>query len=105
MRPQTINKWEKIITDQKQSGQSIQAWCEENKVSTTAFYKNRKLLLSEIEKPKSLQTSNFQEVIVIEEKTLNRSTLKLHLTDKIYLELKSGFDQNLLKEIIEAIHA
>ena len=104
MKQKTINKWQRILSKQKASGQTIKAWCEENKVSTTSFYKNRKLL-SEMEKTKSLQTSNFQEVIVIDDETINRSTLKLHLTDKIYLELKSGFDQNLLKEIIEAIHA
>jgi len=102
MRPQTINKWQKIITDQKSSGQTIQARCSENKVSISAFYKNRKLLS---EKANPEQRSNFQEIVLKEAKTIDESTIKLHLTDKIYLVLRSGFDQDLLKEIIEAVHA
>src|SRR5438105_2547007 len=57
-------KWEQLISQQRESGLSIQRWCQKNEVFISSFYYWQDRLF-----PKTLRRSSFKELSPAKEKT------------------------------------
>ena len=96
--------WEKRFSEYEASGQSIVSWCKEHSIKINQFYYwRRRLRLDRVEKRQPVKWLSID---------LDPSKQKSHDTDSISIhvgqatiELKKGFDQQLLREIIQVLHS
>ncbi|MDD4590340.1 MAG: hypothetical protein PHG06_07925 [Parabacteroides sp.] len=94
--------WEQRLAEYENSGQTIKAWCQEQAIKEHQFYYWRKKLCMEqaelgqpvkwlpLDMDRNKQTRFAQDSIAV------------HIGE-VTIELKSGFDQHLFREIIQAL--
>ncbi|MBE0422276.1 MULTISPECIES: hypothetical protein [Pseudoalteromonas] len=58
MQKRTLNDWQKLIEQQQTSGLSIVAFCKENMLPTSNFYKYRSKLQDAAKAPKLVKVQN-----------------------------------------------
>ncbi|WP_036979937.1 MULTISPECIES: IS66 family insertion sequence element accessory protein TnpA [Pseudoalteromonas] len=58
MQKRTLNDWQKLIEQQQTSGLSIVAFCKENMLPTSNFYKYRSKLQDAAKAPKLLKVNS-----------------------------------------------
>ncbi len=104
MREITMHKWTRLVAACEKSDLSINRWCKEQGISPSTYYKyRRELRLLEEEGTKG--NSKWQALTIVPDETFVSSGIRLYITEKNYLEIKSGFDPKLLQEIIEVLRA
>lgn len=91
------NIWEQRLSEFEQSGQTITAWCRHNKVRTNQFYYWRRKLRQE----KGQDQSQIKWVAVTHN-LVKTSGITITL-GQIKVEINPGFDQKLLREVIEVL--
>lgn len=89
--------WEERIKNYEDSGLSIKSWCETNEIKLHQFnYWRRKF-------KKKQEVQNTLIPIDLSQMTLkDDSSIKLNI-GKINLEIKSGFNPSLLKEVLKVL--
>ena len=62
----TKNDWQSIFKQQKDSGLSIKIFCQQNKISSSSFYKYKQLILpqSEFVQAKVVRATNITKQVV-----------------------------------------
>lgn len=87
--------WERLLQEQKASGKTVRAWCQEQKVRENRFYYWRK----------KLQTINKQPVqwLSIEAAETKPCTAVIVHMGKASIEIPRNFDQYQLREIIRVL--
>lgn len=95
MKTRQVRNWSELISEQENSGKSIDEFCKEKGIHYTSFYKNRK----------KLEKSNFVEIkkrtkphpVQIEEDPiiLNYGTFSI--------TLKSGFNKKTLLDVLSVL--
>lgn len=90
--------WEKLLKEQRASGKTIRAWCQEQKVRENRFYYWRKKL-------QPAKESNKQQVQWLPIETAETkpcTAITVHL-GKARIEIPKNFDHCQLKEIIRVL--
>ena len=93
--------WRDLIRQQRQSGQSIQAFCESQGVSSPSFYSWRKRLNESNGRP----TTQFVPV-QIEQKTALPAyqwRIEVRLTNGTCVRVEPGFDPQALQDVLTVL--
>lgn len=94
MRKRQKRDWKALISEQENSGLSIDEFCETKGIHYTSFYKNRK----------KFQEKGFVEVKPVVPKTTKLKTEPLILRyHEFTIEIPKGFDASSLKEVISTL--
>lgn len=95
--------WEKRFTEYEASGQSVVSWCKEQSIKVNQFYYwSRKLRLDQVEKGQPVKWLSL-ELDPGKQKSLDTNSILVHV-GQVTIELKKGFDHQLLSEIIQVLH-
>lgn len=99
--PPTLEAWSKIMADWRQSGLSVTTWVEQqDTVTYHQFMQARKKYFREdIKQSEDAKNETEWSSLSIE---IPSSTLDLFICD-CRIEVSRGFDQELLRELIEVI--
>lgn len=90
--------WELLVSAQQKSGLSINAWCRNKKIKNGAFHYWKKLLVEKSIQQEPVKVWAELPIIEVPSIILSSSiTLKIR---EFELELKPGFDQATLAEIL-----
>ena len=92
-----IKNWEEIIEKHRQSGKSIEVFCNDIGIHPNTFYKNRQKLRNTGE--------NKNESAVVEIKPVI-ATLGVPIilqTEKFTIKIPTGFDEAQLKSVLKVI--
>ena len=89
--------WERLLREQRASGKTIRAWCQEQKVGENRFYYWRKKL-----QPAKANNSQVQWLPLETAQTKPGTAITVHL-DKARIEIPRNFDQYQLREIIRVL--
>lgn len=85
--------WKSLISEQEESGLSIDEFCESKGIHYTSFYKNRK----------KFQNSGFVEIkATMKSPTLKTDPIILKIQD-FSLEIPKNFDTITLKKILSVL--
>jgi len=95
------NQWEQRLAEYEGSGKTIKAWCQDQVIRENQFYYWRKRLQEDQEKIEpikwlSLGLDNNKPV------NLAPDTIAVHI-GQVTVEVKKGFDQQLLREIVQSL--
>lgn len=95
--------WEKRFSEYEASGQSIVSWCKEQSIKVNQFYYwRRKLRLDQVEKGQTVKWLSV-DLDPGKQKSYDTDFISIHV-GQVTIELKKGFDQQLLREIIQVLH-
>jgi hypothetical protein len=114
-RCESRDLWRARFSDQKNSGLSINAWCLANGIRRTLFYRWRDKIgrydqigsisdaqSNQIVPVKSASKTGGDWVLLEELPNDDCDTLNLNI-GKISIELKSGFNRQLLKDVLSTL--
>lgn len=91
--------WEQRLAEQQISGQSIAAWCKEQSIKDNQFYYWRKKLSRD-------QVDTLQPVkwvpLQLSPGNITPESIAVHI-GLATVEIKKGFDQQLLREIVQIL--
>ena len=90
--------WQRKIKAQEQSGKSVAAWCREKSINYKTFLRWKRNL-------KTKNTSAPEGWCEVQAKPATKTigSLKLVIDERITVELQSGFDRQLLREVLAVI--
>ena len=90
--------WQQKIEEQKQSGINIAAWCRENSLNNKTFRRWKRNL-------KSTSAAIPEGWCQVQAAPVTKSTgsLTLVVDERISIELTTGFDHQLLKDVLSVI--
>jgi len=95
--------WEQRLTEYESSRKTIKAWCQEQGIKENQFYYWRKRLREDqaeknppVVKWLSVGLDNSKQV------NLTSGSIAVHI-GKVTIEIKKGFDQHLLREIVQTL--
>ena len=95
-------EWEVRLADYKSSGQSGAAWCAANQINLHQFYYWKRRLFSE-KQPES-QSANWL-AFEISNPSKNHSEPILIRIGEVAIEIKQGYDPELLLNVIQTLRA
>ena len=102
-RAQKRRFWLDIICGHAASGLSIKAWCQQNRISTSAFYRWKMQLQGQIDTP---EQPRFVEALVqnntITELVGSNANLLIHL-GLARIEVPAGFDSETIRVVLETL--
>jgi len=91
--------WEQRLAEYQAGGKSIAAWCNDHSIKVHQFYYWRKKL-------RFSQADNNQPVkwlaLGLDRVSLDPDTIAVHI-GQATIEVKKGFDQQLLREIMQVL--
>ena len=95
--------WEKRLIEYEASGQGVVSWCQEQSIRENQFYYwRRKLRLVQVEKGQPVKWLSL-DLELGKQKSHYTDSISVHV-GQVKIELKKGFDQQLLREIIQVLH-
>ena len=94
-------RWFDRIESCKQSGLSQKAYCEQHRIGIVSFRRWRAIFAREA-KPKARPASLLPVEIV---PAVSGPSLALWFGEALCLEIRSGFDPVMLKQVVEALQA
>lgn len=94
LREASIKKWEKIISEQKSSSQTVACYCRNRSISSRQFYKWQEILNSKkVERIDNFFEVEFKETYPdIDEPSSDFSGLHIRFGNSVTLELDKDFD-------------
>ena len=92
-----IKNWEEVIEQHRQSGKSIETFCNEIGIHPNTFYINRKKINQSRERVKRT------EVVEIEPTAISLATPIVLQTKKFMISISNGFDEAQLKSVLKII--
>ncbi len=98
--------WSKRLEEQKTSGKTIAAWCQEQSLSESKFYYwRKKLYAEELQNNKTIKwlslNSNIDTPTQIAYENPG-NTLSVHI-GQATIEIKRGFDPELLAQVLKVL--
>lgn len=90
--------WQRKIKAQEQSGKSIAAWCREKSINDKTFRRWKRNL-----KPKSSSVPDGWCEVQPRPAVKSSGSLKLVIDERITIELQSGFDRQMLREVLAVL--
>jgi hypothetical protein len=97
---EVASKWSGLISEQSQSGQTVQAFCRERGLTTSQFYTWRKRL-------RGSAAQQFLEVQVVKAAArpfpVNRAGIEIRLAEGRCVLVEPGFDPNHLRAVVAAL--
>jgi len=94
-------RWFDRIEHCRQSGLSQKAYCEQHRIGIASFRRWRAIFVRE-GKPKARLTSLLPVNIIA---AVSGPSLALWFGEELRLEISSGFDAVMLKQVVEALQA
>lgn len=95
--------WLDFIRRHAASGLSVEAWCQQNQISSSAFYRWKMQLQGQIDSP---EQPRFVEAFVqnnpISELVGSNVNLLIHL-DRARIEIPAGFDPATIRVVLETL--
>jgi len=102
-RAQKRRFWLDIICGHAASGLSVEAWCQHNQISSSAFYRWKMQLQGQIDNP---EQPRFVEALVqnntITELVGSNANLLIHL-GQAQIEIPAGFDSATIRVVLETL--
>ena len=102
-RAQKRRFWLDFIRDHAASGLSVEAWCQQNQISSSAFYRWKMQLQGQIDTP---EQPRFVEALVqnntITELVGSNANLLIHL-GQAQIEVPAGFDSATIRVVLETL--
>lgn len=92
-----IKNWEEIIENHKQSGKSIEVFCNDIGIHPNTFYKNRQKLCNNGE------NKNESEVVEIKPVLAASGAPIILQTEKFTIKIPTGFNEAQLKSVLKVI--
>lgn len=92
--------WEQRLADYEVSGKTIKAWCREQSIRENQFYYWRKKI--RLEKDEKNQPIKWLSVNIAGNRPIACDAIAVHI-GQVTVEVKSGFDHNLLREILTVL--
>jgi hypothetical protein len=97
---EVASKWSGLISEQSQSGQTVEAFCRERGLTTSQFYTWRKRL-------RGSAAQQFLEVQVVKAAArpfpVNRAGIEIRLAEGRCVLVEPGFDPNHLRAVVAAL--
>jgi transposase-like protein len=97
---EVASKWSDLISEQSQSGQTVEAFCRERGLTTSQFYTWRKRL-------RGSAAQQFLEVQVARAAArpspVNRGGIEIRLAEGRCVLVEPGFDPNHLRAVMAAL--
>ena len=97
---EVASKWSDLISEQSQSGQTVEAFCRERGLTTSQFYTRRKRL-------RGSAAQQFLEVQVVKAAArplpVNRAGIEIRLAEGRCVLVEPGFDPNHLRAVMAAL--
>lgn len=96
--------WAKLVQEQNGSGLNAAAWCRKKELNEKAFRRwKRNLKPAEISSADAPLPAGWCQ-IQSKQAAPKTVSLKLVVHDKIAIELQSGFDHQLLREVLAVLY-
>src|SRR5512133_801676 len=96
------SRWSGLISEQSQSGQTVEAFCRERGLTTSQFYTWRKRL-------RGSAAEQFLEVQVVKAPARpappKRGAIEIRLGEGRYVVVEPGFDPEHLRAVVAALEA
>src|SRR5665647_909578 len=91
--------WERRLAEYEISGKSIAAWCGEQSIRVNQFYYwRKKLRLGQAAKDQTVEWLT----LGLEQAILAPDSIAIHIS-QVTVEIRRGFDQQLLREIVQVL--
>jgi len=101
-KPEVRSKWIGLISEQSQSGETVEAFCRERSLTTSQFYTWRKRL-------RGSAAERFLEVQVAKPAASpapsRRGAIEVRLAEGLCVLVEPGFDPDHLREVVAALEA
>jgi hypothetical protein len=101
-QPEVRAKWISLISEQSESGQTVEAFCRERGLTTSMFYTWRKRL-------RGSAAERFLEVQVAKPAArpmpAKRGGIEIRLAEGRYVLVEPGFDPDHLRAVVAALEA
>ena len=101
-QPEVRAKWISLISEQSESGQTVEAFCRERGLTTSMFYTWRKRL-------RGSAAERFLEVQVAKPAARpapsRRGAIEIRLAEGLCVLVEPGFDPDHLREVVAALEA
>ena len=101
-KPEVRSKWIGLISEQSQSGETVEAFCRERSLTTSQFYTWRKRL-------RGSAAERFLEVQVAKPAARpapsRRGAIEIRLAEGLCVLVEPGFDPDHLREVVAALEA
>jgi hypothetical protein len=96
-RAERRTHWQTIIEKQAASGMSVAAYCRDTQIKSSYFYSWRRRL-----REQQRCTGGFLELIS-DRMTSGTSGIRIHLGDKLHIEVDRRFDSFTLRAVVETL--
>jgi Transposase len=101
-KPEVRSKWSGLISEQSESGETVEAFCRERGLTTSQFYTWRKRLRGSV-------AERFLEVQVAKRAERptpsKRSGIEIRLAEGRCVLVEPGFDPDHLRAVVTALEA
>jgi len=101
-KPEVRSKWIGLISEQSQSGETVEAFCRERSLTTSQFYTWRKRL-------RGSAAERFLEVQVAKPAARpapsRRGAIEIRLAEGLCVLVEPGFDPDHLRAVVAALEA
>ncbi|WP_096200295.1 IS66 family insertion sequence element accessory protein TnpA [Bacillus sp. FJAT-45350] len=93
--------WQERVASFKESGQSVRAWCAANDVKEHQF----RYWLKKVRPVVKNSTAHNWLAVKVEDQppTISENSLTI-IVNHVTIEVKPGFDPNLLKDVVKALN-
>ncbi len=92
--------WEQRLAEYETSGKTIKEWCQEQSIRENQFYYWRRKIRPE--KVEENQPIKWLSINLADSSTSSSNSIAVHI-GQMTVEVKSGFDHNLLREILKVL--
>ncbi len=105
-----LQKWAAAIQECRGSGMTVKAWCQEQGVTSTTYYRWERELVGiagkSRNKPQSTGAVAFAELPVPRQqcRTVSEQAATVHIRD-VAIDIYPGMDGELLKTLLEAVQS
>ena len=102
-RAKRQSNWARQIREQSNSGLSIPEWCRQKSINDKTFRRWKRNLTIKEEKTKSAAAPAEWCDVQVKPVVEKSDRLKLVISDRMTIELESGFNQDLLRDVLRVV--
>lgn len=94
--------WEQYLAEYETSGQTVKAWCQEQAIKESRFYYwQRKMRMEQTQKEQPVKWLSL-DLDHHKQASLSFDCITVNI-GQATIELRTGFDQDLFREIVQAL--
>ena len=95
-KPEVRSKWSGLTSEQRESGETVEAFCRKRGLTTSQFYTWRKRL-------RRSAAEQFLEVQIAKPAPSKRGAIEIRLAEGRCVLVEPGFDPNHLRAVVAAL--